>query len=83
MTIAVTIAWTERTYTMNQKIKLLQDAYAKVGDGLKIYNQYCRLCGLDEIDCIVSDDQTTEDTIQKYEKAHVKVITPRSGQVRG
>ena len=50
MTIAVTIAWTERTYTMNQKIKLLQDAYAKVGDGLKIYNQYCRLCGLDEID---------------------------------
>ena len=35
---------------MNQKIKLLQDAYAKVGDGLKIYNQYCRLCGLDEID---------------------------------
>ena len=35
---------------MNQKIKLLQDAVTKVGDGLKLYNQYCRLCGLDEID---------------------------------
>ena len=39
------------------------------------------VCRLDEIDCIVSDDQLSAETVQKYEEAHVRVITPRSGQV--
>ena len=40
-----------------------------------------KVCGFEEIDCIVSDDQTPEKLVEKYAQARVKVITPGSRQV--
>lgn len=40
------------------------------------------VCGLDQIDLIVSDNFVTEETVKKYEReAHVQVITPSDDEV--
>jgi len=60
---------------------LLKSAKHKVivADHSKFDRLACmNVCGLNEIDCIVTDTRTDDEIIRKYEEANVNVI--RSGK---